>query len=77
MITSSATYTTHPLQIVLQKWNLLMNCPIITMCTIYSTHVCVTGSCFLPLASVVTEVEYGDVTLPTLFVASVWNWYEE
>ena len=47
------------------------------MCTIYSTHVCVTGSCFLPLASVVTDVEYGDVTLPTLFVASIWNRYEE
>ena len=47
------------------------------MCMVYPTHVRVTGSCFLPLASVVTDVEYGDVTLPTLFVASIWNRYEE
>lgn len=67
MITNSARYTTHPLQIVLQKW----------MYTVYPTHVRVTDCCFLPLGSVVTDVEYGDVTLPTLFVASIWNWYEE
>jgi len=47
------------------------------MYTVYPTHVRVTDCCFLPLGSVVTDVEYGDVTLPTLFVASIWNWYEE